>query len=167
MDRALAQDLTRREANLYRLLANVELGNATAADADIDRVDSAYPDLFEANLGIVRAELLNERNGNAFLALENTIELAETDEQKALAYYWAATVYEARSELRDAAEYWELLLELPEDSMTGEMRETAEERLLDIRPPTPTSSPTRTPTPTRTVTATPTRTSPVTPTRTP
>ncbi len=167
MDRALAQDLTRREANLYRLLANVELGNAAAADADIDRVDSAYPDLFEANLGIVRAELLNERNGNAFLALENTIELAETDEQKALAYYWAATVYEARSELRDAAEYWELLLELPEDSMTGEMRETAEERLLDIRPPTPTSSPTRTPTPTRTVTATPTRTSPVTPTRTP
>ncbi|MCK7483257.1 MAG: hypothetical protein M0C28_44085 [Candidatus Moduliflexus flocculans] len=143
------------------------MGNASAADADIDRVDSAYPDLFEANLGIVRAELLNERNGNAFLALENTIELAETDEQKALAYYWAATVYEARSELRDAAEYWELLLELPEDSDDrGNARNRRRTPARDP-PPTPASSPTRTPTPTRTVTATPTRTSPVTPTRTP
>lgn len=158
MDQALKQDLTRREANLYRLLANVELGNAAAANADIERVSSAYPNLFEANLGIVRAELLNRRNGNAFLRLARTIELAETNEQKALAYYWAATVHEARSELRDAAKYWELLLDLPEDSMTEEMRETAEKRLLEIRPPTPTSSPTRTPTPTRTVTPTVTRT---------
>lgn len=168
MDQALRLDLTRREANLYRLLANVELGNAPAANADIERVSSAYPDLFEASLGIVRAELLNRRNGNAFLRLARTIELAETDEQKALAYYWAATVYEARSDLRNATEYWELLLELPEESMTGEMRETAEKRLLEIRPPTPASSPTRTPTPTRTTTATPTRTpTPIPPTSTP
>lgn len=166
MDQALRLDLTRREANLYRLLANVELGNAAAANADIERVSSAYPDLFEANLGIVRAELLNRRNGNAFLRLARTIELAETDDQKALAYYWAATVYEARSDLRNAAEYWELLLELPEESMTEEMRETAEKRLLEIRPPTPVSSPSRTPT--RTVTTTPTRTpTPIPPTATP
>lgn len=157
MDQALRQDTTRREANLYRLLANVELGDAPSS-IDIERVSSAYPDLFEANLGIVRAELLNRRNGNAFLRLARTIELAETDEQKALAYYWAATVHEARNELRDAADYWELLLDLPEDAMTEEMRQTAEEHLLDIRPPTPASSPTRTPTPTRTGTATPTRT---------
>lgn len=168
MDQALRLDLTRREANLYRLLANVELGNAPAANADIERVSTAYPDLFEANLGIVRAELLNRRNGNAFLRLARTLELAKTDEQKALAYYWAATVHEARNELRDAAEYWELLLDLPEDSMTEEMRATAGKRLLEIRPPTPASSPTRTPAPTRTATATPTRTpAPATPTATP
>ena len=165
MDRVLAADRHQREAYLYRFLANVELGRGEAANEDQDRVLAFYPDLFEANLGYVRAESLNGRNGNAFLGLNKTLALAETDEQKALAYYWAATVHEARNELRDAANYWERLLDLPEGSMTEKMRETARERLLDLRTPAPTPSPTRSRTPTATRQVTPTRTP--TPTKTP
>lgn len=168
MSTVIAADQNQREAYLYRFLANVELGNTDAAVEDLNRVRASHPDLFEANLAFVRAELLRNRNGNAFLGLEKTLSLAETDEQKALAYYWAATVQERRDEFSEAAAYWELLLDLPEDAMTAEMRETAEERLLELRTPMPASSPARTPTPTRTVTATLTRTpAPATSTATP
>ncbi|HAV78019.1 MAG TPA: hypothetical protein DCX53_11780 [Anaerolineae bacterium] len=159
MDEAIAADRGRREPYLYRFLANVELEDGAAADEDLDFALNAYPDLFEANLGLVRAHLLNDRDGSALLDLDLTLQLAETDEQKALAYFWAARVHEARNELNDAADYWELLLDLPEDVMTEEMRETAEEHLLDIEPAGPTSTPTRTPTSTRTPTPTRTPTS--------
>ena len=94
MDEAIQADRNLREAYLYRFLANVELGNADAADADSELALNAYPDLFEANLGLVRTHFLNERFGSASLALEDTLDLAGTDEQKALAYYWGAKVYE-------------------------------------------------------------------------
>lgn len=165
MNEVIKVDRNRREPYLYRFLANVELGNGAAADEDLDRTLASYPDLFEANLGLVRTHLLNGRNGSAMVGLDKTFELAETDEQKALSYYWAAVVYEERDEPKKAAEYWELLLELPEDSMTDEMQETAEEHLLDLRTPLPTPSPTRTSVPTATKPVTPTRT--LTPTRTP
>lgn len=167
MNEVLSRAPNRREAILYRFLSNVELENGAAADEDLSRALSSYPDLFEANLGLVRVHLLMGRNGSALVDLDKPLNLAETDEQKALAYYWAAIVHETRKEPGKAAGYWELLLDLPEDSMTEEMRETAEEHLLDLRTPTPAASPTRTPTPTRTVTATPTRTPTPTQTATP
>jgi hypothetical protein len=125
----------------------------------------SYPDLFEANLALVRTHLLNDREGSAFVDLEKTIELAQTEEQKALAYYWAAIVHETRDEPEDAISYWEQLLDLPEESMTAEMRETAEAHLQELTAPasTPTRTPTSTRTPTPTRTPSPTRT----PTRTP
>jgi tetratricopeptide (TPR) repeat protein len=157
MTKAIAADRNNREAFLYRFLANVELGNGPAADQDLDIALNAYPNLFEANLGLVRAHLLNDRNGSALQDLELTLKLAESDQQKALAYYWAAIVHEKRDEMQDAADYWNLLLKLPSDSMTAEMRQTAEQHLLDIRTPTPTRLPTATKpvTPTRTPTPTP------------
>jgi len=167
MNTVIKETNSRPEPYLYRFLANVELGNGKAADEDLDKALSAYPDLFEANLALVRAHLLNDRKGSALVDLEKTLKLAGTDEQKALAYYWAAKVYEIREEPNDAAGYWELLLDLPEDSMTAEMRQEAEEKLSNFKTSTPTPEATdaRTPTPTRPVTATPTRTP--SPTRTP
>jgi len=171
MNRVIALDRNRREAYLHRFLSNVELGNAAQADEeDIDRVISFYPDLFEANIAIIRLHLLQERNGSALLLLDKTEALAETDEQKALAYYWSATVYETRRDLGNAAEYWEKLLDLPASAMTPEMRAEAQEHLADISTPTvtPSRTPTRKPTtPTRTPTATATRTPTPTRTRTP
>jgi hypothetical protein len=123
--------------------------------------------------------VLQERFGSALLLIDKTTSLAETDEQKALAYYWAAIVYEAREDFENAAEYWHLLLDLPEEAVAEEMHLEAEERLAAIVTPTPTRTlrprtptrtptitrtPTRTPTPSRTPTRTPTR---VTPSRTP
>lgn len=171
MNQVIAADRNRREAYLYRFLSNVELGRGDAADEDIDRVIAFYPDSFDANLAIIRLHLLQGREGSALLSLEQTKPLAETDEQKALLYYWGGMVHKARGEIANAAEYWELLLDLPTDAMTPQMREEAEQHLLDIRTLTPAPSPTltRTPTPTKPVTATPTRTPTrtVTPSRTP
>src|SRR6185436_7542927 len=100
MDRVTALEQSRREAYLYRFLSNVELGNGQAADADLDEAIRFYPNLFEANLALVRTHILNERYGSAEQAAEKTKTLAETDEQMALAYYWAAFVYEKRENLK-------------------------------------------------------------------
>ncbi|HEX6269813.1 MAG TPA: tetratricopeptide repeat protein [Anaerolineales bacterium] len=172
MSRAIALDRNRREAYLYRFLSNVELGNGEQANQDLNTVLRFYPDSFEVNLANIRLQLLRGRHGNALLALDRAEAFAETDEQKALAYFWGAIVHERREEFDDAAEYWHLLLDLPEDAMADEMRAEAEERLSAIATPTATPTqrlrtPTRTPTPTRTRTPTPTRTPTRSPTRTP
>ena len=169
MDEVQRIDRNRREAFLYRFLSNVELGNGAAADEDLDRTLAAYPDLFEANLALVRTHLLNGRKGSALVDLEKTLTLAGTDEQKALGYYWAAVVYEERDEPDKALEYWQLLLDLPENSMTAKMRKVAEEHLADFTTstPTPETTETRTPTPTKPVTGTATRTQTATRTPTP
>jgi len=158
MDRITLADRDRREPYLYRFLSNVELGNLSAADDQIDRVLAYYPNSFDLDIAIIRLHLNQKRNGSALQYVEKTLALAETDEQKALAYYWAAVTHEVREEFDDAGDNWELLLDLPASAMTEEMRKVAQEHLLDIRTPVPTSSPTRTPTPTKTSTPTPTRT---------
>lgn len=162
LDRALSIDRNRREAYLYRFYANVELGNGDGADEDIDRLLTYYPNLFEFNIALIRAHLIQGRAGSALQILTKALALAETDEQKAVAYFWGGVVYEQRDEPNKAADNWQLLLDLPEDATTAEQRKVATEHLLDIRTPTPSPTPTRTRTPTATkpvtVTSTPTRT---------
>lgn len=169
MNRVISIDRNRREAYLYRFYSNVELGDGEAADDDIDRLLVFYPDLFEFNIALIRAHLIQDRNGSALQILAIAISLAETDEQLAIAYFWGGIVHEERDELDKAADYWQLLLDLPEESTTEEQREIAAEHLLDIRTatPAPTRTKTRTPTPTKPVTVTVTKTRTPTPTTTP
>lgn len=172
MNKVLVLDRNRRDAYLLRFLSNVELERGEQAEEDVDQVVLFYPDSFEAHLAIVRMQILLDHYGTAFLELEKTEDMAETDEQKALTYYWGGLVQEGRDEPESAAEYWQLLLDLPEEAMTVEMREEAEQHLEDLATPTPTRTspprtPTRTPTPTKTVTVTLTKSRTPTPTRTP
>jgi tetratricopeptide (TPR) repeat protein len=182
MNQVLARDRNQREPYLYRFLSNVELGRGEQAEEDVDTALLFYRDSFDVNLAVIRMHVLQERFGSALLLIEKTTSLAETDEQKALAYYWGAIVYEAREDFNNAAEYWHSLLDLPEEAVTEEMRLEAEERLAAIITPTPTRTlrprtptktptitrtPTKTPTPARTTTRTPARTPSRTPTRTP
>lgn len=170
MNRILARDKNQREPYYYRFLSNIELGRGELAEEDVDTVLLWYKNSFEINVAVVRMQLLLDRKGNALLDLEKVKALAETDEQKALLYYWSALVYEARSEtdkdeIENAAEQWILLLDLPEEAMTEELRLEAEQHLARLATPTPTNTvkpktPTRTPTLTRTP-------GPRTPTRTP
>ncbi len=170
MDRVTALERTRQEPYLYRFLSNVELGNGTEADKDLNAAMRFYPDLFDANLALIRAHVLNQRYGSAEQAIDKTESLAQTDEQKALAYYWAAIVYEKRDNTKKAAESWQLLLALPKTVVTADMLKQAQAYLSAH--PTPTSNVTATKTKlvTPTKTATPTRTptpTPKTPTPTP
>ena len=157
MYRVAGIERSRREPYLYRFLSNVELGNGPAADEDLDEALDFYPDLFEANLALLRAHILNERYGSAEQAVDKAETLAETDEQKALIYYWAGITFEKREKPKDAAKYWQLLLDLPEDAMTADMRAEAEEKLSAFVTPTKTKpvTPTKNVTPTRTPTAVP------------
>ena len=164
MEKVIELDRGRREAYLYRFLSNVELGDGDAADEDIDRMISFYPDSFDANIAIARLHYIKERFGSAELAVTKTESLAESDEQKALVYFWSGLVYEKREKPKDAADYWQKLLELPEDAMSAEMRAEAQKRFFAIRTPTPTvtpggrtATPTRTPTPTQTPSPTATK----------
>ncbi|HSA99525.1 MAG TPA: tetratricopeptide repeat protein [Anaerolineales bacterium] len=189
MNRLIARDKNQRQPYYYRFLSNVELGRGDLADDDFDTVLLFYPDSFEVNVAVVRLHLLQKRNGSALLVIDKMRSLAETDQQKAIAYYWSAQVYEAREEVEHAAEQWTLLLDLPKSAVTEEMRLEAEQHLVRLATATPsiTPSPTRTPTkivtPTKTLipsktpiptktsiptkTPTPSRTPTKTPTRTP
>ena len=84
----------------YRFLSNMELGRGEQAEDDVDTVLLFYPNSFDVNLAVIRMHLLQGRNGSALLLIDKVKSLAETDEQKALAYYWSAMVYEAREGTR-------------------------------------------------------------------
>jgi len=168
MDNVISIENTRQDAYLYRFLSNVEMGNGDAADVDLDNVLKFYPDLFEANLGVLRTHLLKERFGSAEQAVEKTEPLAETDAQKALIYYWAGIVYEKRDNPEKASEYWQLLLDLPTDVVSADVRAEAEDHLKSAVTSTPTKNTTPSATPTKTKTPTPTKPeAATTPSRTP
>jgi len=180
MNKVIARDRNQSEPYYYRFLSNVELGRGELAEDDVDTVQLWYPDSFEVSIAVIRMHMLQGRNGTAMLAAEQARALADTDEQKALAYYWSALVFEAREEIEEAAEQWDLLLDLPEKAVSEDMRLEAEQHLARLatatptvtpsktrtpRPTTPTRTPTKTLTPGKTPTPTPTPTR--TPTRTP
>ncbi len=186
MNKLIARDRNQREPYYYRFLSNIELGRGELAEDDVDTVLLWYPDSFEVNVAVIRMQLLLGHEGSALQAIDKVKSLAETDEQKASAYYWSALVYEAREDIEKAAEQWNLLLDLPKSAMTEEMRLEAEQHLARLatatptvtpsktrtpRPTTPSATPTKTltpgKTPTPTKTPTPSRTPTKTPTRTP
>jgi tetratricopeptide (TPR) repeat protein len=167
---AISMDSRQRQSYLYRGLCYVEVGEeADAAVSDLKRFPS---DDFEPNLALMRAYMLQEHFGDAYLQGERVLSLAETDEELALAYYWRALNFEKRQEPENAAKSWQELLALPRRAMTSRMRSEAETHFYAIytRTPSPTATrPTSTPSPTKTATLRPgsaSRTPTPTPTKT-
>ncbi len=148
LNRALSLDATLRAAYLYRGLTRVELGEALAAEEDLKRASQFYKNDFNYNLGLMRAYILQEHYGDAYLQGERVQAFAETDEQKALAFYWRAINFEYREEEANAADAWQALLELPRSAVSASLRKTAEDHLYGIRTPTPSATPKTTNTPT-------------------
>lgn len=171
---AISMDSRQRQSYRTRGLCYVEAGEADAAVSDLERFPS---DDFEPNLALMRAYMLQEHFGDAYLQGEKVLSLAETDEEKALAYYWRALNFEKREEAENAAESWQELLSLPRNAMTAKMRSEAEDHFFAIYTRTPSPTATRrtsTPVPTKTptlrsgaATRTPTPSKTPTPTRTP
>ena len=164
-------DLSRngyRRFYVYRGLSHLELGNIDEAVDDLEVAVQEDDRSFEARLGVARGFYLQEKFGSAFLQIDVATSLAETDDEKALMYYWRAKIQEEREEIGEAIQAWEDLLALDEDVTTPEMREEAEARLEELVIPTVTPKP-GTATSTPRISATPTRTptSARTPSRTP
>jgi len=175
---AISMDARQRQSYLYRGLCYVEAGEADEAVSDLERASS---DEFLPNVALMRAYMLQEHFGDAYLQGERVLSMAESDEELALAYYWRALNFEKRDEPDNAAESWQELLSLPRAALTAGMRSEAEAHFYDIytRTPSPTATrrtstptltktatlratrtpiPSKTPTPTKTKTPTPTRT---------
>jgi tetratricopeptide (TPR) repeat protein len=167
---AISMDSRQRQSYLYRGLCYVEAGRADPAVSDLERASSEE---FEPSLALMRAYMLQEHFGDAYLQGEKVLSMAETDEELALAYYWRALNFEERDEPENAAEAWQELLSLPRSALTAEMRAEAETHFFAIYTRTPSATVTRrasTPSPTKTPTPRPgsaSRTPSPTKTRTP
>ena len=157
LNRAISLDASLRAAYLYRGLCYVELDKAAAAEEDLKRASQFYKEDFGYNLGLMRAYMMQEHYGDAYLQGERVLAYAETDEEKAQAYYWRALNFEYREEESDAADAWQALLELPRSAVSTSMRKTAQDHLYGIRTATPSATPKTTNTP-RPRTPTPTKT---------
>ena len=157
---AISMDSQQRRAYLYRGSCFLEQEEIDEAEADLKRAYQYFKDDFDLNLSLMRVSMIQEKFGDAYLQGETVLSLAETSNEKALAYYWRAINFEFREEPNNAADSWEELLDLPISGSVRNLRAEAREHLIEIRTPTPsfTPSPTRTPTITPTPSQTPTRT---------
>lgn len=167
LGRSISLDIRQRRAYLIRGLCYVETEQPDQAESDLNRISQYYKESFELNLGLMRTYIQQEHFGDAYLQGERVLAFAETDKEKGLAYYWRALNFEYREEPKNAADSWQLLLELPRTATTREMRAIATEHLYGIRTPTPTTTVTQTQTPEATITRTPTKTKTPTPTSSP
>lgn len=164
LGQAIALTTSRRDNYLYRGLCYVEIGKADVAESDLKRALQTYKNAFAPNIALMRVYILQEHFGDAYLQGERALSLAETDEEKALAYYWRAINFEHREEPGNEAASWEELLALPSKALSQSMRKQAEKRLLALYTPTPSPTPgkkTVTPNPTKTpatIVFTPTKT---------
>jgi tetratricopeptide (TPR) repeat protein len=129
---------------------------------------------FDAGIGIARAILgktnprddtkkVREAYQEALFYINDVEKQLKTDKQRGIYYYYRATTLELLNDQIIASRTWELLLKLPEDAVTEEMREEAQARVVALQsatPPPPTERPSATPrvTLTRRVTLTPTQT---------
>ena len=157
---AISMDSRQRGAYLYRGSCFLEQEEIDEAEADLKRAYQYFKDDFDLNLSLMRVSMNQEKFGDAYLQGETVLSLAETSNEKALAYYWRAINFEFREEPNNAADSWEELLDLPISGSARDLRAVARKHLIEIRTPTPsiTPSPTRTPTITPTPSQTPTRT---------
>jgi tetratricopeptide (TPR) repeat protein len=161
LDRAIELDEENAEALRYRGLTYLALGDSRKAVTDLFTATTIARYQFEYTIDLAIAFWANDRLEDAGVHFTIAEERAETDAQLAEVYYYRAQVYEANNFLWDAKMDYEYLIALPTDAVPLEWRIFAEQRLLELNPPTPTSTATYTftPSPTVTPTVTPTATS--------
>ena len=175
LNQALEYNEENAQAFRYRGLTYLALGNTRQAVNDLYSATELARYQFEYSIDLGRAFWADGRLNEAIMTLNVAEDRAEFDAQRAMVYYYRPQVYEASDMLWDAILDYQRLIELPIESAPLEWRQFAEARILELNPPTPTSTltstatltPTITPTPTVTPTATPTLTPTVTRTPTP
>lgn len=165
LEKAIQLEKNLVEAQLYRGLVNIELGQGQQAVNDIYIILQSQPQSFDLNLNFGRALLAAGRPGDALGQLNRSYGLAESDEELAQVYYWRAQTLEVIGNIPSAIRDWEALLELPEEAIPEGWIEIAESHIAATVTPAPTA--TVTPTPTKTLTPTKTSTPTKTPTHTP
>jgi len=160
------------EGYRYRGLTYLAMGDTEAAVDDLTTAITYNYRNFDISIELSQAYWADGRLDAAYKQFVNAGSVSETDEQRAISYYWRAQVAEELGKPGDARADWNLLLALPEEAVPAEMRAEAEEHLrilqLTLNPatrtptstftrrPTASATPTRTPRPSATPTPTPT-----------
>jgi tetratricopeptide (TPR) repeat protein len=141
-------------ARMYRGLTYLELGQGPNAIYELRVALLSFPESFEAQIGLTRAYMLDEKYGNAYLQAGQAFRLAESDQQRVQVYYWRAKAQDKMGQLAGAKRDWEALLALPAEAVPAAWRTEARQRLTALTTPTVTPTITRTPTSTQTPTPT-------------
>jgi tetratricopeptide (TPR) repeat protein len=160
--RAIQKNRQDGKAFYIRGRAYMELGDYEKAYADLKLGQAYQPFIPETNLWRGIALVKIGQPVEAYKWFNDVEERMETDEQKAMWYFWRAMSLRELVSLEAAARDFSRVLEFPEGVVSTEMREEALKYYLEIYTPTP--GPTATPTSTPTITTTPTET--LTPSRT-
>jgi tetratricopeptide (TPR) repeat protein len=168
-DQALELDQDLTEVHVYLGKLYIEMDEGQLAINELMTAMQLYPNTFDISLHLGRALLIAGRPKEASRQMNSAANLAKSDEELAVLYYWRALSLEAAEDPKAAIRDWESLLKLPEGVVSMDWLKTTNEHLLALIPPTPTPTSTRTPTntPTPIPTRTPTNTPTPTPTRTP
>ncbi|MDX1436904.1 MAG: tetratricopeptide repeat protein [Anaerolineales bacterium] len=164
-----ALDLDPSLIHLYMVRASLylEMGDAELAFEALDTARRFQPKSFNINLEIGKTHLELQEYGNAYIQFNETLGLAEGDEELAALFYWRAQSLELLDEPAAATRDWRSLLDLPEEAVPNSWRVYAERRILILNPPTATPTPIPSKTPTPTNTEIPSSTPTASPTRTP
>lgn len=125
------------EAYFYRGSLYLELGEGQKAVNDFVFARRLDRKSFEPSLGLARALLATGRVQDAWSQMNVTIELAQTDAQRAAGYYWRAKVLVAAGEGYLAGRDWRALLQLPKKDVPEEWREEARRATSGPKTPTP------------------------------
>jgi tetratricopeptide (TPR) repeat protein len=128
-DHALALDPNSPQAAYYRGLQELVDANPQDAFGHFQVTLAALPDWFEARIGLARAYLGTGNPSGAFLEVNASSNLAETDQQRAAFFYWRATILEALGQSQTALADWRSLLNLPAPAVPAEWREIAKDRI--------------------------------------
>jgi tetratricopeptide (TPR) repeat protein len=161
--RAIQKNKQDGPAYYLRGRSYLELEDYEKAYEDLRLAQAYQPFVPEPNLWRGIALLKLGQPIDAYKWFNEVDERMQTDEQKAMWYFWRAMSLRELVSLEAAARDFLKVLEFPEGVVSQEMRDEALKYYLEIYTPTP--GPTSTPTSTPTITPTPTETS--TPSRTP
>jgi tetratricopeptide (TPR) repeat protein len=167
LSKAIELDKSQANAYLYRGLINLDLNQGQDAVNDLVQARRLDNKSFEASLALGRGLFATNRLNDARGQISSSLDLAQTDEQRAQVYYYRALVLEALGNPPAARQDWQALIHLPQAAVPSDWAALARKQLEPTATATFTNTPTPTPSRTPTVTATPIPTRTPTATNTP
>lgn len=147
LEKALEFDDELAIAHQYFGLTALAVGEANEALNELVIARNLRPGVFDISLGLARAFLGVENVSDAYLQINATEDLAQSDEDLAKVYYYRAQIAHELSQFAQEKLDWQALLDLPEEAVPEDWREEAD---LYFNPPTETPTPTITFTPSAT-----------------
>jgi len=138
LDMALAINPQSFEVRLIRAQYFIDLKEGGKAVDELRAAGALRPDAFPVSLGLGRAALIQNDPSEAWRNFTAALRLAQTDTEKAQAYYWRAIALENAKQIAQALADWGELLRLPGAAVPQDLRDSALLHVQALNTPTPT-----------------------------